>query len=209
MNLWLKAALGALVVAIAISLVSLYGGSRPVGAENLVGRELPQFAAPLAAGTLDGDANIYTAAQARAAGAEAPCAVKLPGAFNSCRDLKGGAIVSFFNITKPECVTQTSLLDNYLREHPQVDGVAVAFDQPESAVRAVVRREHWKLPVAIDRDGAVSALYAVAGCPTTFFVRDGVVGGVWLGKLSAEQLTEHLERADGATRSTGKTGEAG
>jgi hypothetical protein len=198
MNTFWKVFTGLLTIGVIVSLVTLFSGSQPVGAENLIGRELPGFAAPLASGTQTGDANVYTEAQAKSLKSTAACDVNLPGVFNSCRDLKGDAILAFWNTTKRECVNDVATLDAFARRNKDVSVAAVAFEQTEASARAMVQKRGFKLPVPIDRDGAVAALYSVAGCPTTFFAHDGELTGVILGVLSAPQLTRGLG-ATGAT----------
>lgn len=193
MNAFWKVFIALLAIGIFVSLWTLFNGSRPVGSENLVGKPLPDFAAPLASGTQNADANVYTPAQAKALKSTAACDVNIPGAFNSCRDLKGDAVLTFWNTTKSECVRDVATLNDFAESHPDTNVVAVAFDQKESEVRKFMKTKDWKLPVAIDRDGAVAALYSVAGCPSTYFVHDGEITGVKLGVLSAAQLTQGLE----------------
>lgn len=188
MKTLIRAVLGLLVIGVIVSLVTLYHGDEPVGSENVVGRDLPDFAAPLASGTQNADSNVYTPQQAEAARSIAACDVKVPGAFNSCRDLAGRAVLAFWNTTKPECARYAETLDRFAGEHQDVKVAAVAFDESEQAVREFVAAKSWTLPVPIDRDGAVATLYAVAGCPTTFFAESGKVTAVKLGVLSAQQL---------------------
>lgn len=202
MTTFWKGLLALLAIGIAISLVVLFMGDRPVGSENLIGKPLPGFAAPLASGTQNADANIYTAAQAKQLKSTAACDVELPGAFNSCRDLTGSAILTFWNTTKTECVQDVSTLDDFAAANPKVNVVAVAFDQSEEAVRNYVGGQDWKIPVAIDRDGAVAGLYSVAGCPSTYFAQDGEITEVKLGVLTAAQLEEGLAKSAGSTGST-------
>jgi hypothetical protein len=202
MNAFWKAFLGLLTIAIIVSLWTLFNGSKPVGSENLIGKPLPDFAAPLASGTQSADANIYTPEQAKALKSTAACDVDLPGVFNSCRDLKGDAILTFWNSTKSECVTDVSTLDDFAASHPDTNVVAVAFNQSDASVRKFVKTQDWKLPVAIDRDGAVAGLYAVAGCPSTYFVHDGEITGVKLGVLTSAQLAKGLAAEPGATAAT-------
>jgi hypothetical protein len=202
MTTFWKALLALLTAGVAISLVVLFMGDRPVGSENLIGKPLPDFAAPLASGTQTADANVYTPAQAKQLNSTAACDVKLPGAFNSCRDLAGSAIITFWNTTKKECVQQISTLDDFAAANPDVNTVAVAFDQTEEVVRKFVGGQDWKIPVAIDRDGAVAGLYSVAGCPSTYFARDGEITEVKLGVLTAAQLEQGLAKSADSTGST-------
>jgi hypothetical protein len=130
---------------------------------------------------------VYTEAQAKSLKSTAACDVNLPGVFNSCRDLKGDAILAFWNTTKRECVNDVATLDAFARRNKDVSVAAVAFEQTEASARAMVQKRGFKLP-----------LYSVAGCPTTFFAHDGEITGVILGVLSAPQLTRGLG-ATGAT----------
>lgn len=202
MNTFWKVFLALLLFGAMFSLWTLFNGSRPVGSENLIGQPLPDFAAPLASGTQDADSNVYTPEQAKAAKSTAACDVELPGAFNSCRDLTGEAVVTFWNTTKSECVNDVATLNDFAEAHPDTNVVAVAFDQKISQVRDFMKKKDWKLPVAIDQDGAVAALYSVAGCPSTYFVRDGEITGVKLGVLSAAQIEKGLAVEPGATGQT-------
>jgi peroxiredoxin len=191
-NFW-KVVIALLAIGVLVSLYTLFSGSRPVGSENLIGKPLPDFAAPLADGTQTGDSNVYTEPQAKAAKSTAACDVNLPGVFNSCKDLTGDAIVTFWNTTKGECVTDVATLNDFAAANPKVNVVAVSFDQTEATVRDFMKTKDWKIPVAIDRDGAVAALYSVAGCPSTYFSHNGDITGVKLGVLSAAQLAQGLK----------------
>jgi hypothetical protein len=202
MNTFWKVVIALLAIGIVVSLYTLFNGARPVGSENLIGKPLPDFAAPLSIGTQTGDANVYTPAQAKAVHSTAACAVDIPAVFNSCRDLPGMAIVIFWNTTKGECVRFLDTLGKFVNTNSDVHPVAVAFDQTEATVREFMASKDWRFPVAIDRDGAVAGLYSVAGCPSTFFARNGQITGVKLGVLSAAQLEQGVAVESGATGST-------
>lgn len=194
MNGILKAALALLLIGALVSLFTLFRGDRPIGSENLIGKPLPGFAAPLATGSLEGDSNVYTAAQAKQVDATPACDVELDGSFNSCESLmKGDAVITFWNPTKDNCIADIDTLDRFAAANKDVHVAAVSFDKPKSDVAPVAAKQGWRIPVAVDRDGAVAGLYAVAGCPTTFFARDGKITGVELGVLSADQLAEGLK----------------
>lgn len=195
-TLW-KGITALLVIAVLVSLATLYGGSKPIGSENLIDRPLPGFAAPLAIGDLDGDANIYTEAQAEAEDATAACDVELEGSFNSCKELPGDAIVVFWNSTKPECIHQVDRLAAAVEQKPSLSVVAVAFENDKAEAAAAQRENGWKIPVAVDRDGAVASLYAVTGCPSVFWAKNQETTAVKLGLQTVEQLLEPFAGATG------------
>lgn len=197
-TLW-KGVTALLALAILVSLATLYGGSKPIGSENLVGKPLPAFAAPLAEGELDGDANIFTEPQAEAEDATAACDVSLEGSFNSCKQLKGESIIVFWNTTKPECVTQVDRLQEAAAQKPDLSVVAVAFEDTKSEAAAAQSQNRWTIPIAVDRDGAVASLYAVTGCPSVFWAKDQETTVVKLGIQTVDQLLEPFNGATGAS----------
>ncbi len=63
-----------------------------------------------------------------------------------------------------------------------------------SEVDRTVAEHGWRLPVGWDRDGAVSDLYRVGGCPTVAFAYPG---GIFAGARAGESaLTEAKLTAD-------------
>lgn len=197
-TLW-KGITALLVIAVLTSLATLYNGSKPIGSENLVGRPFPAFAAPLAIGDLDGDANVFTAAQAEAEDATAACDVELPGSFNSCKELPGKAIIVFWNSTKAECVEQIDRLQQAADQNRDLNVVAVAFENDKASAAQAQRENGWKIPVVVDRDGAVASLYAVTGCPSVFWANEQKATAVQLGIQTIQQLLQPFEGATGAT----------
>lgn len=192
-------ALGVIVILVLVggvmfSLFTLLGGDRPIGSENLIGRPLPEFAAPLAGSGIDGDANIYTAAEAKTGNLKAACNVKLAGTINSCDDLRGAAVLLFWNTTKPECIEQVTRLQKRLAKDIGVDTISIAFDNTMAQATEAFNKNAWKQPVAVDPDGAVAGRYSVAGCPSTFFAQDGIITGVKLGLMTDQQLAAAVEK---------------
>lgn len=178
---WGTVVLGGLAIAAVVSLVMLFSGSGPVGSENLLGKPLPDFAVPLATSDLDGDSNIYSAEQAAATDVTAACDVKVAGSITSCKALKGDALLVFFNSTRDECVQQVEALDAYAAANREVNALAVAFEEDKAPVKQLVEEREWKIPVGVDRDGALASLYSVTGCPTVFAAKDGEITAVKLG----------------------------
>jgi hypothetical protein len=152
------------------------------------GQPLRFFAAPLAASTLQGDANVNP-----------PCTLARhdPRALNVCLLAKHGPLVLGFFVTNSsvcerEVDTMQALADWSPTRGAQF--AAVAIHAGHGAAAAVVRSHHWTIPVAYDADGAVGALYAVTACPLLELAAPGgtvvarLIGSHWLqtGALGAQ-----------------------
>jgi len=96
----------------------------------------------------------------------------------------------------PPCRDEMPDLEAYYRRR-QADGfVVLAVNSQESPdTVAVFLEEHdFTFPVLLDPDGVVTRDYRVYGLPTSFFIgRDGVVRGVWSGRLSPNRLKELVD----------------
>ena len=65
------------------------------------------------------------------------------------------------------------------------------------SVRRIATERGWSVPVGYDRDGAVSDLYGVGGCPTVAFAYPGGIlafAKVGTDELSAPQLGGDVQR---------------
>jgi peroxiredoxin len=149
------------------------GGSTGIGA----GHALRDFAAPLAATNLDGDANAHPTCSA---------AHHDPRALNVCLMARRGPVVlAFFVLGAGPCVRQVSALQTLAGRFPSVQFAAVAINASHRATAAAVRSHGWTLPVAYDPDGRVGELYGVAACPMVELarrggiVRDRLIGDRW------------------------------
>jgi peroxiredoxin len=149
------------------------GGSTGISA----GHPLRDFAAPLAATDLDGDANAHPTCSA---------AHHDPRALNVCLMARRGPVVlAFFVLGAGPCVRQVSALQTLAGRFPSVQFAAVAINASHRATAAAVRSHGWTLPVAYDPDGRVGELYGVAACPMVELarrggiVRDRLIGDRW------------------------------
>ena len=186
-------AVAVLIVLVVVSLPRLRG-NKPVGSERLIGRSLPQFAAPLTTGNSNKVANI-TQRQDQHPKSRPACGVNLPGVFNSCRVERQSLVLAFWSNRSSTCLTQIDAFNRAARQFPKTRFVAIGIDQQRSSAAAVARERGWSIPVAVDPDGAVSALYSVAGCPSTFFVSNGLIRAVRLGRVDRETLANELRKA--------------
>ncbi len=151
-----------LVVAISIYQFATHG----IGTTGVPpGQRLHLFAAPLAATSLDGDPIRLRRARSPAttpARSTSACSVK-----------RAPLVLAFFVAGAPECMRQVDALQALSRRFPAVQFAAVAINGGHAATARLVRRHHWTIPVAYDRDGRVGSLYAVAACPMVEMARRG------------------------------------
>jgi hypothetical protein len=171
---------------------------------------LPEFAVPIAAGELEGDANI---AQDDCSAAALPCPedaqrtpacqLRTPGAIRVCDLFDRPAVISFwFSKGGSECVDQQDVLSSvYSRYRGRVNVLSLDIRDDRDTVRELIRRRDWRMPVGYDRDGAVASLYRVGGCPTfAFAYPGGTLESASIGELGAAELSERVERLLRASR---------
>lgn len=151
-----------------------------------VGMELPRFAAPEVRSELTGDANVDP---------ERACELDLEGAVSIC-DLHGRPfVVSFWFIPGADCTEQQDALSDVARKYSgRVGFLSVNVRDERERVAELARERNWQMPVVHDRDGAVSNLYQVGGCPTfAFATADGRLHEAVIGELDREQLRDRVE----------------
>jgi hypothetical protein len=200
---WFVAVVGLLLVAY-VSLNTLR--SDPVGSQGLrIGAKVPPFAAPLALGTIEGDVNVARKPNQGAAGARPACAVRGTQILNSCQLGERGPFVLAFLATRgTQCTRELDRLGRVQALHPRVQVAAVSIRGDRDDLRALVRRRHWRFPVAWDRDGILANLYGVAVCPQlTYALPGGVVQATSIGELGDRELDGRFARLERAARAKG------
>ena len=163
---------------------------------------LPEFAVPLAAGELEGDANI---AQDDCETSEVPCladARRTPAcrvaeddAVRVCDLFDRPSVLTFWFSKGGDCVDQQDVVnDVYARYRGRVGFLSVNVRDDRDTVRELVRQRGWRMPVGYDRDGAVARLYRVGGCPTFAYVHPGgTLQSAGIGNLNAGELSSRIE----------------
>jgi thiol-disulfide isomerase/thioredoxin len=158
---------------------------------------LPEFAVPVAIGPLDGDANVF---QDDCATSENPCPadsrrtpaceVRLAGAIRVCDYFDRPLVLSFWFTRGGDCEGQQDVVSAvYERYRGRVNFLSIDVRDDRDDVRALVRERGWKMPVGYDRDGAVSNVYRVGGCPTFVYAYPGgILEGASIGELNPRQL---------------------
>lgn len=163
---------------------------------------LPEFAVPEAAGSLEGDANI---AQDDCATPQLPCPtdarrtpacrVALAEAIRVCDLFDRPSVLTFWFSRGGDCVEQQDVVDRvYARYRGRVGFLSVNVRDDRGDVRELVRERGWRMPVGYDRDGAVSGLYRVGGCPTFAYVYPGgLLQDAGIGELTEAELSGRVE----------------
>lgn len=199
---------------IAVATIRTLGGG---GGEDTLGLDrqparwpLPEFAVPAAAGTLEGDANV---AQDDCESSAVPCPqgerrepacrIRTAGAIRVCDFFGRPLVISFWFGTGGGCAAQQSVVSSVAQRYRgRVNFLSLDIRDDREAVRELVRRRGWRMPVGYDRDGAVAALFRIGGCPTfAFAYPGGTLQGAAVGELSAAELSG---RVDGLLAATGR-----
>ena len=178
---------------------------RTEGGETLdAGTPLSAFAVPDArSGPLDRDAAIF---QDDCSTSENPCPsdarrtpaceIEARGAIRVCDLFDRPLVISFWFTRAADCVPTQDSLDRVASQYRgRVNFLSIDVrDDPED-VRQIAVDHGWRIPVGYDRDGAVSNLYRVGGCPSLVFAYPGgIVGFEKVGELSEGEITEAVQR---------------
>jgi thiol-disulfide isomerase/thioredoxin len=160
------------------------------------GMPLSEFAVPNAlTGPLDKDANI---AQDDCSTSENPCpsdarrqpACEIPreGAIRICDLFDRPLVLSFWFTRGANCIPAQDALNEIAPDYRgKVNFLSIDVRDDPADVRSIAQEHGWTMPVGYDRDGAVSDLYRVGGCPTMAFAYPG--GILAFAKASNEQIS--------------------
>ncbi|HKF80283.1 MAG TPA: hypothetical protein VKB17_05610 [Thermoleophilaceae bacterium] len=164
------------------------------------GERLPDFAAPLALGHLEGDANLCRRRPCPEGSGSVPaCELRSREVLNICELRRHPLVLTFVFDRGADCFPQ---VDRTERVRDDVRGVRFAtvyFSRKDrDEVRNIVRNRGWRQPVGLDPDGQVANRYNVGGCPTTIFARaGGRVVETRLGNLTEGELRQKGRRLVG------------
>jgi hypothetical protein len=185
--MWVVGVAGVIVIAI-VAINSLpNAGAGSHGPQ--VGKPIPRFAAPSAAGNLKGDPNVKQNKDDSGAPNKTPaCEVHLPGALRSCDYTSKPLVVTFIVPGAKDCEAFVDRLQRLRSRYPGVNFLTVVSGAGEDRVRSLVADHHWTFPVAIDRNLAVFNTYRVSLCATSVFAYSG--GIVHATKVEAQRYTD-------------------
>jgi peroxiredoxin len=179
--------------------VLLFTTAIPNSGEGLKGPErgsrLRPFAAPLATGALEGDANVCARRPCEKDTLPA-CEVRSEEVVNLCELRERPLVLTFIFDRGADCYPQVDRVERMRGEFPNVNFATVFFsDKDRDELREIVERRGWEQPVAVDRDGAISNVYGFGGCPITVFARTGgVVQQTALANLTEDELRRRTRR---------------
>lgn len=197
---------------ILIALLNTVGGedSGTLGLDEQQPRwPLPEFAVPVAAGDLEGDANV---AQDDCETSQLPCpadarrspACRVGGTdvIRVCDFFDRPLVLSFWFARGGKCADQQDVVDRaHARYGGRVGFLSLDIGDDRGTVRDLVRERGWQMPVGYDRDGAVGSLYRVGVCPTfAYAYPGGTLQSASFGELSLTQLDARVRRLLRATR---------
>jgi hypothetical protein len=204
------AGLLALLIVVLITINTVV--TKPNGGSGIApGQSVPPFAVPLALGSLKGDADIATEANEGARGNVPACKERGPQILNVCQLFERGPVVLALFVAAGSCPAILSDLEALTPSFPGVQFAAVAIKGERASVRRLILSRGVHLPVGLDSDGALAALYKVASCPqVTFAYPGGVVQSrALLSRPSGATLRARVAELVAAARARGWKGPTG
>jgi hypothetical protein len=180
--------------------------TKPNGAGGIQpGQPLAPFAVPLAASTLHGDANIATGPEQGSAGRVPACSVRGPRVLNICELYEQGPVVLALFIDSGSCSAVVGDMQTLTSRYRAVRFAAVAIKPDRASLQSELRRRGITLPVGVDEDGALVALYKDASCPQVSFAYPGgtVQSRALLSRPSAAELRARVQQLLSASRARG------
>lgn len=147
-----------------------------------IGEEAAPFAVPIASSELDGDANVDP---------DEACSVEGSDVLRVCDYFDRPLVMSFwFTKGAESCIDQQDVFDEVAARFERRAGfVSINVRDDRERVRELIDERGWEVPVGYDRDGAVSNMYRIGGCPTFLFYREGgVLERAEIGETDAEEL---------------------
>jgi AhpC/TSA family len=183
--------------------------TKPGGTQGIApGHTLPPFAVPLAVGDLVGDADVATRTDQGAAGRVPACQERGSQILNVCQLYERGPVVLALFPEVGSCPAILGDLQALAPSFPTVQFAAVAINGDRGQLRRLMRSRGLSLPVGIDRDGAVAALYRVGTCSQVTFAYPGglVQSPALLSRPALATLRARISQLLAASRARGWKG---
>jgi hypothetical protein len=185
--------------------------TKPNGVKGLApGEQAPPFAVPLALGDLNGDADTATRPNEGAAGRVPACKERGAQILNVCQLYEGAPVVLALFVDGGSCPDVLDEMQALVPSFPGVRFAGVALKGDRGKLRKLIRTHGLSLPIGIDRDGALAALYKVGTCPQVSFLYPGgeVQGGALIDTPSRALLRRRVARLVSGARGRGWHGPA-
>jgi thiol-disulfide isomerase/thioredoxin len=185
-----------------------------LGADEEGDLPLAQFAVPDARKGVEGDANI---AQDDCETPRIPCPeedrrtpacqVEVEGAIRVCDLFNRPLVLSFWFTKGGDCEAEQDVFEAAYRQFgDRVNFLAVDVRDEPDEVRQLISERNWTHPVGLDRDGALSNLYRVGGCPTFLYAYPGgILQGTSIGELTDGELSAEVSGLIEASRDRAET----
>ncbi len=161
-----------LVIGIGMGAVIFFSGgtgrqSREIRPSAQVGLPFPDFEAE----TVDGDRIMFS-------------------------DLAEKAVViNFWAAWCEPCKEEMPLLDEYAKKYPQIEILAINYDEPLQSVQRYINNNGIGLRILMDPGGKIANQFRVFGFPTTFFIdAEGIFQANHIGQLNAQLMDLYLEK---------------
>ena len=106
-----------------------------------------------------------------------------------------------------DCENQEDVFERaYRRYKHEVNFLAIDVRDSTSEVQKLIRDHHWTHPVGLDRDGALSNLYRVGGCPTFVYAYPGgIMHTTSIGQLDDQQFFAKVDDLIAASQRRAET----
>jgi thiol-disulfide isomerase/thioredoxin len=185
-----------------------------LGARDEGDLPLAQFAVPDVDGDLDGDANI---AQDDCGVSRIPCPegdrrtpaceVDLAGAIRVCDLFDRPLVISFWFTKGGDCEAQQDVFQAaYRRNRDRANFLAINVRDEREQVAGLAAEHGWTHPIGLDRDGALSNLYRIGGCPTFIYAYPGgILHKTSIGELDGKALDAKVDELVEASRKRADT----
>ncbi len=140
------------------------------------GERLPPFAVPLASGNLQGAADVATHPNDGSAGRVPACAERGPQILNICQLYERSPVVLVLFVDSGGCEAVLGDLQTLAPSFPGVRFAAVSIKGDRGQLRALARSHGLSgVPIGIDNEGVLAALYKLSTCPQLTFAYPGGV----------------------------------
>jgi cytochrome c biogenesis protein CcmG, thiol:disulfide interchange protein DsbE len=129
------------------------------------------------------------------------------GALRVCDFFDKPLVLSFWFTRGGDCENQEDVFEAaYRRYSPRVNFLAVDVRDSDSEVRKLIAERDWTHPVGLDRDGALSNLYRVGGCPTFVYAYPGgIFEATSIGHLDDRQFFAKIDALISASKQRAAT----